>query len=280
MHAFLSQLNWELKRLFARRRTYIGFGAFLLLDVLIVILAREPLYRLIETRLSNNGLEVEEYFSGTTLGLMLLAASCVLLGGIFAALVSGDIVAKEWEDGTLRMLMSRPVSRFRLILLKYLACQIYSAVFFTYVGVAALCSGLALRGWGSLFVFIPDFHIFAMFDPWEGLSRYLLAMVLLVFSMSTLTSLGFFFSCLKIRPAAATIVAFAYYLIDFILAHFEGLEGYRWLFLSPRMAQWIKAFVEIIPWPAMIQAYALLLGVNLTAFILGWLLFQQRDLKS
>ena len=38
MSLFLRQLGWELFRLFARRRTYIGFGLFLAVEVLFYFL--------------------------------------------------------------------------------------------------------------------------------------------------------------------------------------------------------------------------------------------------
>ena len=41
MIQFLRQLGWELFRLFARRRTYIGFGLFLAVEVLFYILEGE-----------------------------------------------------------------------------------------------------------------------------------------------------------------------------------------------------------------------------------------------
>ena len=34
MKLFFSQLGWELFRLFARKRTYIGFGVFLAVEML------------------------------------------------------------------------------------------------------------------------------------------------------------------------------------------------------------------------------------------------------
>ena len=37
-----------------------------------------------------------------------------LLGGLFLALVSGDVVSKEVEDGTMRMMLCLPASRWRI----------------------------------------------------------------------------------------------------------------------------------------------------------------------
>jgi hypothetical protein len=35
-----------------------------------------------------------------------------------------------------------------------------------------------------------------------------------------------------------------------------------------------------IPWPKIVESYALLFGLNVTLFIIGWLSFQTRDFKT
>ena len=51
-----------------------------------------------------------------------------LLMPLYTGLIGGDLMAKEAEDGTLRMILSRPISRFRLLLVKWLAGLCFSAV--------------------------------------------------------------------------------------------------------------------------------------------------------
>ena len=68
----------------------------------------------------------DRYFSGATLGLLMLMWTTFLLGALYLALVAGDVVAKEVEDGTLRMILCRPISRLRVGFLKYSACVLYT----------------------------------------------------------------------------------------------------------------------------------------------------------
>src|SRR5436309_3424680 len=98
--------------------------------------------RLIE----QNGFIFEQYFSGLTLALFILMTTTFLLGGLYLALVSGDVVSKEVEEGTLRMMLCRPISRARIIALKYLACVIYTFALFTFIALSALAAGFASRG--------------------------------------------------------------------------------------------------------------------------------------
>ena len=60
MKLFLMQLRSELRKLFARRRTYIGYGAFLILELVILWVfhldkPREQMGKI----LSDAGLEVD-----------------------------------------------------------------------------------------------------------------------------------------------------------------------------------------------------------------------------
>ena len=103
MRAFLLQLRSELKKLFARRRTYIGYGAFIVLELVVLWVfhldkPREEMARI----LKSNGLEVDHYYSSLTVTYWMIILSMGVLGGIYLALVSGDIVAKESEDATMK----------------------------------------------------------------------------------------------------------------------------------------------------------------------------------
>jgi len=101
MILFLRQWQGELLKLFARRRTYIGFGAFLLLEIVLLIVFRlQGVEKIFERMISRQGQAFEHYYSALTLAQIILGFSVLILGAIYLALVAGDIVAKEGEDGT------------------------------------------------------------------------------------------------------------------------------------------------------------------------------------
>ena len=140
---FLQQLRGELRKLFARPRTWMGYGAFLVME------ARDPV-RLqtasaasdyMRGLLERNGLEFGTYYSSLTITFTIMLLSMFLLGSIYFALVAGDIVAKENEDGNLRMVFARPISRLRLLLVKYTAVSLYTFSFVFFVGVSGYADG-------------------------------------------------------------------------------------------------------------------------------------------
>ena len=276
------QLGWELFRMFARRRTYIGFSIFLLFELaFFLVWTREKsgVERFIK-RVSGG---MDDYFSALTLGFMILLFTMFLLGAIFVALVVGDIVAKETEDGNLRLLLARPVSRFRLLLVKFIACQIYTFVLFVFAGTTALAFGVLSRGWGGGFlVWAPELPTVSLFDWNEGFYRYYLGVIGFSFLYMPVTGLAFFLSCLKIKPAAATILAVAVIICDKILATipFPFMADYKPYFITSRMNDWLYLLHQEIPWPKVIESAAWLIGFGLTGFALGCVFFGRRDIKS
>jgi len=284
MTLFFRQLGWELFRMFARKRTYIGFGVFLAVELLIyVLLTLDGPEKGMERWIENVAGGFEHYFSALTLGFLIVSFTMLILGAVFVSLVTGDIVAKETEDGNLRLLLVRPVSRFRLLAIKFLACQIYALVLFWFVGVTAFGVGLLERGWGGgMFVWTPELPRVSIFEWREGMVRYFLAITAFVIAYLPITGIAFMLSCFKIKPAAATIVTVAYILADWILSKIPLpiFENYQHWFITPKMQTWSLLLYQDIPWPRVFEAWIWLFGFGLTGFIIGWVVFERRDVKS
>lgn len=281
MFLFFQQWRAEWLKLLARKRTYLGFGAFLALEAAVLTLVHIKGSAHFKTLITRQGQVFDEYYSAPTLALILLMASVFLLGGIYMTLVSGDIVAKESEDGHMRMLLARPVSRFRLLLVKYLTCVGYTILLVQFIAWSAMLMGLAVTGWGGgFFAFVPELGIAAFYDGSVGISKYIGASIALSLSMITVTSIGFMLSCLPIKPAAATIGALSYMLIDFILRNMGFMEDYKHLLFTHHMQAAGRVLAEEPQWPVILRSFTVLGAMNLTFFLIGVGIFDARDLKS
>lgn len=284
MKLFCQQLGWELYRLFARRRTYIGFGIFLLVEIVFYLIwTRGGGARQLERMIERFAGGLDEYLSGLTLAFLMVAFTMLLLGVIFVSLIAGDILAKESEDGNLRLLLVRPISRFRLLLLKFLSCQIYTTTLFLFVAASSLFVGCLGQGWGGkMLVAAPDLPKVSLFDWWEGMGRYFFA--ILGFSVVYLPVIGiaFLLGSLRVKPAAATIVTIAILIADRIMGKMplEAFDPYRDYFITSRMDAWYLLLYQEIPWARFLEQSAWLLGIGLTGFVVGWLVFERRDIKS
>lgn len=197
MSLFFNQWYSELLKLFSRRRTYIGFGAFVALQALIFWRVKEKGF-LGQHAIAGSGENMEYYLSALTLAGVVLGASVFLLGALFLSLVAGDIVSKEDEDGHMRLLLARPISRFRLLLLKYLTCMAYTMLLIQFLAWTAFLLGVALKGWGGgYFVAVPEASIVAFYDWGPGLKRYAVSSVTLGLGMTIISSIAFFYPAFR-----------------------------------------------------------------------------------
>lgn len=153
MILFFRQWQGELLKLFARRRTYIGFAAFLALEIVLFIVFRlQGVERIFERMISRQGQAFEHYYSALTLSQIILGFSVVLLGAIYLALVAGDIVAKEGEDGHYRLLLVRPISRVRLLFIKYLTTVGYTIALIQFITWSAFLSASPSKAGVAVFL--------------------------------------------------------------------------------------------------------------------------------
>jgi ABC-2 type transport system permease protein len=281
MSLFFLQLRGELWKLFARKRTYIGFGAFLALEIVILILFQLPkVQRSWRLLIERTGYEFESYFSGVTLAFQILFWTVFLLGGLYIALVGGDIVSKEVEDGTLRMTLCRPVSRLRVLAVKYVACLIYTVALTAFIGLSALGIGMLRQGVGGFFAFQPLQQLFVLYDFGPGVQRYLCALPFLAFSLVSVTSLAFMLSCCNMKPAAATICTLTYFLTDSIFRSIPYFESLKPWFITSHVETWYNVFRSPVPWLQMLEDIAYLAGMDATFVLIGVVVFSVRDFKS
>ncbi|MBL9173715.1 MAG: ABC transporter permease subunit [Verrucomicrobiales bacterium] len=277
---FLLQLRHELWKLFGKKRTYLGFGMFILAQAVILLVFRfSRASRGMGDVLQNNGYDVASFLSPLTAAAFTNLWLAYLLLPLYGSLVGGDLVAKEAEDGTLRMILARPVSRVRLLTLKWVAGVLFSAVLTAAMAVTGLALGLLFFRWGGLFVFVPG-ELFGVFPAMEGLGRYAAAHALMAVKAVTITGLAFGFGCLPIKPAAATILALSFIFLNFILMNIPWFADLKPWFLTYHLNLWQQVYVQPVPWPRIGESLSLLAGFNATFFALGAVAFGLRDLKS
>jgi ABC-2 type transport system permease protein len=278
---FPLQLRNELWKLFGKKRTYIGFVMFLLAQNVIALVFRfthasRPMQRMLEA----NGYLADQFISALTVATIILVPIAAFLLPLYVSLVGGDLVAKEAEDGTLRMILSRPVSRARLLLVKWVAGCVFAVALVAALGTFGLVFARVYFPWSSMFVWMPEQGIFSLFAPGPGLSRYVLGHVMLVTQACSIMCLAFMFSCFNIKPAAATILALSFVFVSFIMENIPYFREYRDWFLTHHLNLWQLVFAERIPWWRVTQSLSLLAGFNATFLALGITVFQMRDIKS
>jgi ABC-2 type transport system permease protein len=277
---FFLQLRNELWKLFGKRRTYIGFGMFLIAQNGMLLVLRFTKWRQeAERMLTSNGYFAGEFISALTVAVLMLIPQIILLMPLYTTLIGGDMVAKEAEDGTLRMILCRPISRFRLLVLKWLSGIIFSTALVIVLGSTALFFARLWFPWKGMFIFVPQ-TIFNVLPADEGFHLYLWAHLFLVVNACTMLTMAFMFSCFNMKPAAATILALSILFVSIVMETIPFFERYHSWLLPYHFRGWLLVFSKPIPWGRMGESLCVLMACNLTAFIIGTAGFQVRDIKS
>ncbi len=277
---FFHQLRNELWKLFGKKRTYIGFLMFLLAQNSIILMFRFTHgTRGIRRMLEGNGYVADQFISALTVSAIMLFPLAYILLPLYVALVGGDLVAKEAEDGTLRMILSRPISRFRLLALKWVAGAIFALLLVVALGFFGLLFARLWFPWRAVFVFVPG-EVFSVFDASTGALHYIGAHLFMAAQACTVMGLAFMLSCFNIKPAAATILALSFVFVNFIMMNIPYFKDIQAWFLTYHLYLWQYVLAQPIPWWRIVSSLWILLGFNVTFFVVGSAVFQMRDIKS
>ena len=113
--------RWELRKLIAQKRTFIGIGAAVIVPLIFVVAL------LADSEGGPEGVPFGNYVrdSGLAIPLVSLFFGAIWLLPLLTALVAGDIVAAEDHNGTLKTILTRSVERWQIFAAKVLAALTY-----------------------------------------------------------------------------------------------------------------------------------------------------------
>lgn len=148
-------LQIELYKIFRKPRTYIAFGAiaaFILL-IQLALLANGKDYLQFGLGFLNDSFEIPYDKINNGYWICFLVLNLLLIHvPILVALVAGDIVSGEANMGTLRLLVSKPISRTQLVLAKFFATVTYVIALLAWMALFALVLSIVLFGTGDVVV--------------------------------------------------------------------------------------------------------------------------------
>lgn len=202
-------LRIELYKIFRRPRTYIAFAVIALIILLIQMALKFGGEEYVGLLMSGvNGVfdvPTHEVLNGYLVCYIILNLLLVHVP-ILVALVAGDMISGEANMGTLRLLVSKPVGRTQLLLIKFSASCIYTLLLLIWVALLSLGVSMLLFGANDLFVAREtNSNIIAGADV---LWRYFAAFGFAAIGLVTVTSLAFMLSAFadnSIGPVVATV---------------------------------------------------------------------------
>jgi len=219
----IRQLGSELRLVFRRRRNIAMLIVLAAVPILIGTAVKVSSPRpgqgpALIGQLTNNGLFLA--FAALTICLPVFLPLAV-------AVVCGDAIAGEANTGTLRYLLTVPVSRTRVLLVKSLGALSYLAAAVALVAVVGMVAGLALFGSHGVTLLSGDTVSFA-----AGLERAVGVVIFVFVDLLGLAALAIFLSTLTEVPIGAMAGTVAFVIAFAVLDSVPQLGGIRGLLLT------------------------------------------------
>lgn len=272
----------ELFKIFKKPRTYIAFGAIGLIILLIQLAMFADGESYLEFMLGNintaftiEGNKLNGYFV-----FYLILHTLLVHVPLLICLVAGDAVAGEANMGTLRLLVTKPISRTGLILSKFLASSIYTLLLLTFMAVLGLGLSVALFGISDLMVQKSD--MFILLDKADVLWRYMAAYGFAALSMIVVAALAFLFSVFADNSIGPIISAMSVVIVCTILTTmdipiFNVLKPY--LFTN-HMLNWKGFFDNPVDMPEVLKSAGVLVFHIVLFVSLAVYFFRKKDVLS
>ena len=136
--------KWEVAKLLAQKRTYLGLGAAMIVPVIFVVVLQ------IQSG-GPNDVPLGRYIrdSGIVTPLVVLLFMSIWGFPLITALVAGDIVASETHNGTLKTILTRSRERGQVFAGKALATFTYTLAIVVAMGVVGVAAGSIAWGFHS-----------------------------------------------------------------------------------------------------------------------------------
>ena len=190
-------LQIELFKIFRRPRTYIAFAAVAAIVVLFQVGMLYDGKSYLDLILNNiDSFEFSDEFKTRLLNgyFVCFAILGILLiqMPLLVALIAGDAIAGEANMGTLRLALVRPVSRTQYMLVKFLACCIYTLVLLIWLALLALFGSLLIFGGNQMVIFRAGG--IEQIESFDILWRYFAAFGFASIALITVAALSFLLS--------------------------------------------------------------------------------------
>src|SRR5665213_526443 len=202
-------LQIELFKIFRKSRTYISFGAIAAMVIIIQAALKYDGQSYIEFLVGGlkDSLEIpyDHILNGYFVCFIILNLLLIHIP-LLIALVAGDSIAGEANMGTLRLLVSKPVSRTQLMLVKFLATVIYTALLLIWLAFISLALSILFFGTNDILIARNDSLEIIRQD--DVMWRYMAAFAFATVALSTVAALAFLLSVFaenSIGPIVSTI---------------------------------------------------------------------------
>jgi ABC-2 type transport system permease protein len=266
--------RWELRKLTAQKRTWLGIAAAVLVPVIFLISIQiskvTPGDGPYDTPLGPN-----LRHTGLALDLVVLKLIGVIGPTLIAALIAGDIVASEDMGGTLKTILVRSLRRGEVLAGKALALLTYLAAALALFTVTGVLTGIVAWGFHPL-VNLSGQPLSAL----HALGLTLAALALYGVPVLAVASFGLFLSVVTRHSVAAIAGTLLYALSLQGLSALSAIASLHPYLLVDQLTAWHDLFQTPTAGDAIVRCLWVSAAFALPPLLAAWVVFTRRDVTT
>ncbi|GAC1440293.1 MAG: ABC transporter permease subunit [Sediminibacterium sp.] len=284
----------ELYKIFKRPRTYIAFAAITALIVIIQfgLKVDGKSYTDFMMKDLGNSLEIDGNILNGYLICYIMLQLLLVHVPLLIALIAADMISGEANMGTLRLLLTKPFSRTRLMLAKFFASSVYTLLLLVWLAILALFVSMWVFGTDDMFLMKSNYVV--LLRESDVFWRYVGAFCFAALAMITVAALAFLLSVFaenSIGPIVATMSVIIFFTILSTL-NIPVFNAIKPFLFTTHMISW-KEFFDIkvsdtneaitgsIQHPEKIMHSALILILHIVGFVTAAvIIFRKKDVLS
>ena len=268
MAATLAAYRWEVRKLIAQNRTYLGIAIAVVGPIVYLLLAIAQGYP--TAPLADN-------FGHTGVAFSLVVFKLIVVIGpaIIASLVAGDIVAAEDASGTLKTILTRSVRRGQMLAAKTMALYTYLATAMLVFFVVATVAGVIAWGFHPV-INISGHRLSALHALLLGVA----SVCLYLLPVCALASFGLFLSVVTRQSVAAVGGTLLYAMSLQGLGAIAGIRAAHPYLLTNQLTAWHGLFQTPITGAPIVRALWVSAAFALPPMIAAWIVFTRRDVTT
>jgi ABC-2 type transport system permease protein len=269
-------LKFEWIKLLHRPRTFLSIGLMLVLVGLIFWGLKsegENALSYLFQSLGDNFLMQGTILNGYMATFLILNTLWIHIP-VLIVIVTGDLFSTELESGTIRLLMTRPISRKRVALSKFYIAVLYVFFFIFIFTIVSLGLALLLFGRGDLIVAFNGLQIIPEADL---LWRFFAAFGFAFLAMSTFAILSVTVSFFTRKSLVAILITLGIIVISTLLqtlatSLFIGWESFL---ITYHFTQWQLFFYSEIDWGSLLNSAIWLIGFSGICIVISVIRFNK-----
>lgn len=270
MIAVAKVYRWELVKLTAQKRTYLGLGAAMLVPIIfaVVLAFRSG---------GPNDIPLGRYIRDTGLAtpFVVLFFMSFWAFPLITALVAGDIVAAETHNGTLKTILTRSRDRGEVFAGKILAALTYTVLVVFAMGTVGVVAGSIEWGFKPL-TSLSGTKVAAG----HGLLLLAGSLAVYVLPLAGIAAFGLLLSTVTRNSAASVVGTLMFALLMQLIGALPGTESIRPYLLSTQFEAWHGFLRTPADWTPVVRALwvcGLYAALPLAA---AYLVFLRRDVAG